>query len=56
MGHTCPACGQACYCNGDIDDCINDFEEDVMNCTHYLECQQEDQEFEREYDDDEDDR
>ncbi len=34
MAHTCPECGQACYCNGDIDDCLNDFEEDVMNCTH----------------------
>lgn len=19
--HACPECGQACYCNGDIDDC-----------------------------------
>jgi hypothetical protein len=19
--HTCPECGQACYCSGDIDDC-----------------------------------
>lgn len=19
--HTCPGCGQACYCNGDVDDC-----------------------------------
>jgi len=19
--HTCPTCGQACYCNGDLDDC-----------------------------------
>ncbi len=19
--HTCPNCGQACYCSGDIDDC-----------------------------------
>lgn len=19
--HECPECGQACYCNGDIDDC-----------------------------------
>ncbi len=36
MGHTCPECGQACYCNGDWDDCINDFPEDVENCTHYL--------------------
>ena len=34
MAHTCPDCGQYCNCNGDIDDCCNDFEEDVMRCTH----------------------
>ena len=45
MAHTCPECGQACFCNGDIDDCLNDFEEDVMNCSHYLECEQEADEF-----------
>ena len=42
MAHTCPDCGQYCTCNGDIDDCCNDFDEDVINnCTHYLtpECQ-----------------
>ena len=21
MSHTCPDCGQDCYCHGDIDDC-----------------------------------
>ena len=36
MAHTCPECGQACYCNGDIDDCLNQFEDDVNNCVHYL--------------------
>jgi len=41
MAHTCPECGQQCYCNGDIDDCCNDFEKDVIKCTHYLECEQE---------------
>jgi len=20
--HSCPRCGQACYCHGDIDDCV----------------------------------
>lgn len=34
MAHECPECGQMCYCNGDIDDCCNNFEEDVMRCTH----------------------
>lgn len=34
MAHECPDCGQTCYCNGDIDDCCFNFEEDVINCTH----------------------
>ena len=34
MGHTCPDCGQACYCGGDIDDCIFDMPDDVNRCTH----------------------
>ena len=45
MAHTCPECGQMCYCNGDIDDCCNDFEEDVMNCSHYLECEKDEDDF-----------
>jgi len=40
MAHTCPECGQVCYCGSDIDDCLFDFEEDVINCTHYLQCEQ----------------
>jgi hypothetical protein len=30
MAHSCPTCGQACYCdledhdNGDVDDCVHD--------------------------------
>lgn len=40
MSHTCPECGQVCYCGGDIDDCCFDFEENVIRCTHYLECEQ----------------
>jgi hypothetical protein len=36
MAHECPDCGQTCFCNGDIDDCENNFEEDVINCTHCL--------------------
>ena len=34
MAHSCPECHQVCYCNGDIDDCLFDFEEDVQGCTH----------------------
>ena len=37
--HECPDCGAACYCGGDIDDCmVYSFAQD---CTHYLECQSE---------------
>lgn len=25
--HNCPRCGQACYCHGDIDDCVVETEE-----------------------------
>lgn len=34
MGHSCPDCGQMCYCGGDIDDCCFDFDEDVAQCSH----------------------
>ncbi len=36
MSHECPECGQVCYCGGDIDDCLNNFEQDVINCAHCL--------------------
>lgn len=32
--HTCPDCGQACSCNGDIEDHWN--ENESANCGHYL--------------------
>ncbi len=41
MAHECPECGQLCFCGGDIDDCMNNFEEDIIHCTHYLICEQE---------------
>ena len=31
--HSCPECGQACYCGGDIDDCPVDTEAED-NCEH----------------------
>jgi len=36
--HTCPDCGQACYCGGDIDD--HETGEDD-NCQHWMECEDE---------------
>jgi hypothetical protein len=34
--HTCPECGQDCFCHGDIDDCVVETEEySALNCTHY---------------------
>lgn len=31
--HTCPECGSACYCNGDLDDIDVGDEEAEDNCT-----------------------
>jgi hypothetical protein len=36
-----PECGQACTCNGDIDDCFFDDDASYMKCRHYLECERE---------------
>lgn len=36
MAHSCPECGQLCFCGGDIDDCDFDFADDIANCTHCL--------------------
>lgn len=41
MAHTCPDCGQTCYCNGDIDDCCFDHPEYVMKCNHFKQCEHE---------------
>jgi hypothetical protein len=40
MAHECPECGQMCYCGGDIDDCCYNFDNHVINCTHYQQCQE----------------
>lgn len=48
MGHTCPDCGQMCYCNGDIDDI--DWGE-WIGCNHYLECNKEENPDYDDYDD-----
>lgn len=34
MAHSCPDCGLLCHCGSDIDDCLFDFEDDVVACTH----------------------
>ena len=34
MAHSCPECGQLCFCGGDIDDCCFDFDDDVTQCSH----------------------
>ncbi len=39
MAHECPECGQMCYCNGDIDDCCHNFEEDTLMCDHWKQCE-----------------
>ena len=53
MAHSCPECGQCCYCNDDIDDCLFDFDEDSDACTHWKICESQGDEFE-DYDDIED--
>ncbi len=35
--HSCPECGSACYCGGDVDDCEVGDEEAEENCTHCAE-------------------
>ena len=38
--HTCPDCGQACYCCGDIED--HDTGNEYLDvCEHHLECEDE---------------
>lgn len=37
--HTCPSCGQACYCCGDIEDHDTG---DEFDCDHWLECEDDD--------------
>lgn len=52
--HSCPDCGQACYCHGDIDDCEVETREYSAalcdhDCEHYY-----DDDFDDGYDDDTD--
>jgi C4-type Zn-finger protein len=34
MAHSCPTCGSACYCGGDIDDIFFENSEEEMRCIH----------------------
>ena len=52
--HTCPECGQACTCNGDIDDIMLEETEAEDNCVCYLTCCP-DYDSDEFYEDDEDD-
>jgi hypothetical protein len=36
MAHSCPDCGSACYCGGDIDDIFFENSEEEMGCIHCL--------------------
>ena len=49
MAHTCLECGEVCYCNGDIDDCVFDFPQDQIRCTHYEECESESEDGQHEF-------
>lgn len=42
MAHSCPDCYSICYCGGDIDDCLLDFDEDVDACAHWKLCGRDD--------------
>jgi hypothetical protein len=34
MAHSCPECGQVCYCGGDIDDCCFENTPEQLHCQH----------------------
>lgn len=34
MAHSCPTCGHACYCGGDIDDILLEGTDEEALCTH----------------------
>ena len=45
MAHECPECGMQCHCGGDIEDCCNNYEEDVINCQHWRQCELTDEDY-----------
>jgi len=40
--HSCPECGQACYCGGDVDDTDTGDLDAEENCIHCLDDERED--------------
>lgn len=42
MAHSCPECGQTCYCGGDIDDICFENTKEERNCRHWKECANDD--------------
>lgn len=50
MAHTCPECGQACSCGGDIDDLFLEGTKEEAECTHCPD--EDDDDDELEFDDD----
>jgi hypothetical protein len=34
VAHSCPDCGEACYCGGDIDDLFFEDSEEAIRCAH----------------------
>ena len=49
MAHTCPECGQMCYCGGDIDDCCFDNTPEQNACQH---CPLDGDDWDDDYDED----
>lgn len=47
MSHSCPNCGQECYCGGDIDDINMEDTEEEEGCTHCFLEEDSDEEYER---------
>lgn len=36
MAHECPDCGFQCHCNGDIDDLLLNYDDDINRCVHSM--------------------
>ncbi len=40
MSHECPDCYSLCFCRGDIDDCMLNTDEAIVQCEHWRSCDQ----------------
>lgn len=52
MAHSCPECGEACYCGGEVDDILIEDPEQEDACTHCSEAGFDDEDEDDWYDDD----